>query len=166
MFLQWYHRRSQLFLCQWIWARWHPMFSSRWWVCYAYFTWSRFYSPPPLLACIKILKMKTKLLRETIYQLIIIIFSYILIILWYNKLLFFRTIDREDIFLGGCLPGLVTISVRPRRKLYPQTYSQLTRGTLHQDCRFWPQKTTCVLGKKSFKIECRWRKLALWMISN
>lgn len=152
MFLQRYHQQSHMFLCQWIWARWHQLYSSRWWVCYAYFTWSRFYPPPlPPLACMNILKMKTKLLRETIYQIIIIIFSYILIILWYNKLFFFfRNIDGEDLFLGGRLPGLVTVSVRPCRKLHPQTYSQLTRGTLHQDCGFWPQKTTCVLGKKSF----------------
>lgn len=152
MFLQRYHQQSHMFLCQWIWERWHQLYSSRWWVCYAYFTWSRFYPPPlPPLACMNILKMKTKLLRETIYQFIIIIFSYILIILWYNKLFFFfRNIDGEDLFLGGRLPGLVTVSVRPCRKLHPQTYSQLTRGTLHQDCGFWPQKTTCVLGKKSF----------------
>lgn len=49
---------------------------------------------------------------------------------------FFRNIDGEDLFLGGRLPGLVTVSVRPCRKLHPQTYSQLTRGTLHQDCGF------------------------------
>lgn len=73
--------------------------------------------------------------------------------------IFFRSIDREDIFLGGCLQGLVTVSVRRRRKLYPQTHSQLTRGQLHQDCGFWPQKTTRVLGKKSFKIECRWKRI-------
>lgn len=77
------------------------------------------FTPPlPPLACMNILKMKTKLLRETIYH------------------FFFRNIDGEDLFLGGRLPGLVTVSVRPCRKLHPQTYSQLTRGTLHQDCGF------------------------------
>lgn len=90
MFLQRYHQQSHMFLCQWIWARWHQLYSSRWWVCYAYFTWSRFYSPPPPspTGMYEHFKNENKLLRETIYQFIIIIFSYILIILWYNNLFF------------------------------------------------------------------------------
>lgn len=45
--------------------------------------------PPSPTGMYEHFKNENKLLRETIYQFIIIIFSYILIILWYNKLFFF-----------------------------------------------------------------------------
>lgn len=119
------------------------------------------FNPPPLppLACMNILKMKTKLLRETIYQFIIIIFSYILIILWYNKLLFFL----------GTSTGKTYFWVAASQVLLQFRLDHVVNSTLRlthsspeahyiRTVDFDHRKQLVCWVRNLFKIKSRWRK--------